>query len=548
VNRYKKMLSWLKLSPIALLILPLWMWMSENSSTSRPQPAAASAVNEPPRPSPGPAVFFTDAEVGAVKGGPNDLGTPISILGKGFGTERGASTVTIGGVEVKSYLIWGEHNAHNPALDMIVVQPGPIKQGGPIVVTVNGKASNAEHRFEANSGKIYYIASNGSDQSNCSSNAPCATVLHTFSVMKPGDVALVRGGTYNEGEIWLRAPDAGKANAPKLVKNYPGEEAYFGNAARDFLVDADYVTVSGLNFRNGKALTSVGWASHDQRANHYINNTFEGTINWAAIEIGGNEHVLAGNVCDVSGSTAGTMGHCYYVTQGTDIKVLYNMAKGAPGYGLHIYEEKRENNDFKRVIRNVLVEGNILQNSTQRSGMILAIDDQGGYGNNIENVTIRNNVFVANNHAGLLMQGAVRGVKVYNNTFYENGRLGLYVDDDSKIENLDIRNNAFYQSRNSNCSVDCGFFKQTSVNIGKSARAVTLSHNYYSRSNTISGTEDSTPVYGDIRFTNPEKLDFHILSGSVAINRGIRVTDVPTDYDGKQRLDVTNSDIGAFQN
>jgi hypothetical protein len=54
-----------------------------------------------------PAVLFTDVKSGAVTGGPGDVGVPISIFGRGFGAVRGASRVTIGGVEVASYMIWG---------------------------------------------------------------------------------------------------------------------------------------------------------------------------------------------------------------------------------------------------------------------------------------------------------------------------------------------------------------------------------------------------------------------------------------------------------
>src|SRR5689334_17553668 len=71
-----------------------------------------------------PRVFFTDIEAGPVTGGPRNLGVPISIFGKGFGAERGVGRVTIGGVEVASYLLWGANNAQNTSLDMIVVQPG----------------------------------------------------------------------------------------------------------------------------------------------------------------------------------------------------------------------------------------------------------------------------------------------------------------------------------------------------------------------------------------------------------------------------------------
>jgi hypothetical protein len=74
-------------------------------------------------------ILFTDVEYGPKTGGPNNLGVPISIFGKGFGSSRGSSKVTIGGVEVGSYMVWGANNAHNTTLDMIVVQPGQNVSG-----------------------------------------------------------------------------------------------------------------------------------------------------------------------------------------------------------------------------------------------------------------------------------------------------------------------------------------------------------------------------------------------------------------------------------
>lgn len=496
----------------------------------------------------GPRVFFTDVEAGPVTGGPNNLGVPIAIFGKGFGAAQGTSRVTIGGVEVAGYPVWGTDNAHNRRLDMIVVQPGAKVKPGPIVVTVNGAPSNADYSFTPNSGKIYYVALSASDGSACSASAPCATIQHMVSVMKPGDTALIRGGTYPEGEVWIRSPDGGVAGASKVIKNYPGEEVYMPNSARGMLVDANYITVSGLQFQNGKSMDAVGWASREQRGDKFINNTFAGTIGYAAIEITGPDQMLAGNVCEISNSTVGTMGHCYYVTQCSNLKILYNVASGAPGYGLHIFDERRASADFRRVIRDVLVEGNLFKNSTQRSGMIIAVDDQGGYGNHAENITIRNNIFAANNHVGLVIKGASQGVKVYNNTFYQNGREAIYVEDDRNITGVDIRNNLFYQSHNSNCLAFCNYFPEGHAQIGAAAQGVTLSTNSYQPgSPVIEGARDPNRITGSVQFVNAAALDFHLQPGSAVIDRGIAVADVPTDFDGRRRPQGAGYDIGAFE-
>ena len=91
-------------------------------------------------------------------GGPNGLGTPIGIFGKGFGATQGSSKVTIGGVEVARYLTWGRQNAVNGLLDMVVVQPGPDLVSGAIEVTVGGIKSTGLAGFQRTDGRIYSIA------------------------------------------------------------------------------------------------------------------------------------------------------------------------------------------------------------------------------------------------------------------------------------------------------------------------------------------------------------------------------------------------------
>jgi hypothetical protein len=445
-------------------------------------------------------------------------------------------------------MIWGANNARNNTLDMIVVQPGPDVTGGPIVVTVNDQPSTAEYSFKANSGHVYYVAGGGADNKSCSMTTPCATILYAATIMKPGDILLVRGGAYAEGEIWIRAAQSGAPGQPKVIKNYPGEDVYLTNKVRDVLIDADYFTVSGLNFRNGKALFATGWASTNQKGLKFINNSFVGAIGYAAIELTGNDHVVAGNVCEVSGSTVGTMGHCYYITQGSNLRIAYNIAAGAPGYGLHIYDERRAAADFRRVIRNVVVEGNVLKSSTQRSGLILTMSDAGGYGNVIDNVTIRNNIMAANNHLGLLISGVCRNIKVYNNTFYQNGRQAIYIENDGKINGVDIRNNLIYQSPNGNCNSNCDNVRQAHVRSGAAAQNVVINNNYYYPGlPVVLGGKDASAITGPVQFANEGALDFHVLYGSSVIDHGITLAGVPTDCDGRRRPQGAAFDIGAYE-
>ena len=181
--------------------------------------------------------------------------------------------------------------------------------------------------------------------------------------------------------------------------------------------------------------------------------------------------------------------------------------------------------------------------------MIVSISDAGGYGNKIEDVTIRNNIFTANNHAGLVLQGMTHDVKVYHNTFYQNGILGIYVEGDPKLSGVDIRNNLIYQTPNSNCSAECNVSPQPHVLVGAAARDVTLASNFYYPAPTLgSDFKDASAVTGNIHFVNAAALDFHIKPPSITIDHGVSLAAVATDYDGKKRPQGAGDYIGAFEN
>ena len=520
---------------------------------------AVDAVSPPPPPPPpppsgagdGPAILFTDVNAGPNSGGPGGLGVPIAIFGKGFGASRGTSKVTINAVEVASYVVWGQNNANNTALDMIVVQPGAAVTAGPIVVTVNGKSSNADQTFAPTTGKVYYVAPTGSDAAPCSESQPCATVLYAVtSVMQAGDAVLIRGGILNDNEVWIRGDygHSGQPGKPKIVRNYPGEVPVFSTGDRPFIIDANYITLSGVQVQNGKPLV-VGYET--SLGNRLINNTFRGAIGFDALGTHGNDILVAGNDCNVPSSTVGTQGHCYYISNGSNIRLLYNIGRGAPGYGIHIFDQNRTQPgvvDIQRVISNVLVEGNLLAASPERSGMIIAMADEGGRGNYIDGVTIRNNIFTANNFAGIAVGGIVRNVKIYHNTFYRNGRQGVTLYDEATVNGIEIFNNLFDQTDNTNCKIFCEWYQPAHIQKGAAAQNVVISNNFYAPGPAIIiGGADSAAAIGDPGFVNGAAGNFDLASGSVAIDKGMTLPTVTRDFNGRPRPLGLKPDPGAFE-
>lgn len=496
-----------------------------------------------------PAVLFADVPSGPTTGGVHGHGAPIAIFGTGFGASRATSTVTIGGVEVASYLVWGSRNAHNETLDLVVVEPGAAVTGGPIVVTVGGQASAPAASFTPTSGEVFVIAPTGSDGASCRVASPCRTIQHvTTSVMQPGDVLLVRGGTYDEGEVWIRGDygHSGTAAQPKVIRRFPGEEPLFDNAARPVILDADHLVVSGLRFANGK---SVGIGSNERGRTHVsvYDSAFEGRIDWDAIGTHGDEHVLAGNVCRVSGSTVGTQGHCYYISFGRGVRLRHNIGSGAPGYGIHVFDQRRQAQDFRRTIADLVIEGNILTGSTLRSGLILAMADEDGRGNAIDGVIVRNNIFAGNNHVGLLVNGIVRNVQVLHNTFVRNGRQGVHVASVPTVSGVTVQNNLFDEGPGSACSSNCSWYAAAHVEVGGLAQMASLSSNFYAAGVGVLGAVDTAPIGGTVAFLDAAALDLRPAAGSAVIDAGVPLAAVATDYTGLPRPQGAGVDAGAFE-
>ncbi len=451
---------------------------SANAATSVAERSAPSTKPRAEAPRTSPRLLFTDVVAGPVVGGPDGLGVPITIFGSGLGSSRGTSRVMIGGVEVAKYLGWGGRSAASN-LETITVQPGAKVNGGRIEVRLAAGQILGGGEFTKTDGATFAVSPTGSDTA-CSLDRPCASISTALDHTRAGDVVLVRGGAYEESEIWIRGDQgkSGRADAPLAIKNWPGESPVFANASRPMIVDANYVTVAGLVFRNGKSMGIPDIGVDGHRGNRLVNNAFSGTIGYSAIDVHGDDHVVAANLCDVASSTVGTQGHCFYISAGSGVSVLNNVAGGAPGYGIHVFDQQRSTNDFRRTIRKLRISGNILEGSTERSGLILAMGDEGARGNEIRGVVVEGNTFTGNNHAGMVIGALVRDVQVRNNLFDENGRQGLYVADEPSILGVSVDGNRFVQGVNTACHSNCEWYPVAHVELGPKAQ-VTVGTNTF---------------------------------------------------------------------
>lgn len=174
--------------------------------------------------------------------------------------------------------------------------------------------------------------------------------------------------------------------------------------------------------------------------------------------------------------------------------------------------------------------------------------DEASLGNVIDGVIVRNNIMTGNNHLGMVVTGNVRNTKVYNNTFYENGRVGLNVGSGPLLTTIDVRNNLFVQSANSVCQSNCSWYPIAHVQMTSAAVGVSVQNNGYGPdAPAIDGATDPRPITGAVTFANPEAVDFRVMAGSSSIDRGESLADVPADYAGIPRPNGPAFDLGAFE-
>ena len=391
--------------------------------------------------------------------------------------------------------------------------------------------------------ETFHVSADGSDGNSGSISRPWASIQFAVRHAGGGDEVLVRGGTYEEEEIWIQGDyeQGGKEGRLLTIRAYPGEKPLFVNGKRPFIIEGDHIRVEGLHFSNGKSLPIRGIRRKDIQL---VKNHFSGKgYSWAAIHATGSDILLEGNVCDIQGNIVGTQGHCYYISHGSNLVIRNNVARGPTGYGIHVFDQRRGEDPpgFERLIKNVIIEGNTASNSLERCGIIIAAYDHA----RVENVTIRNNVIFDNAGFGIFIPGIAKDIFVYHNTIYGNrGPAALFTKGGGKVvENLVIRNNIFDLSgierpAGSNHHV---------VNENRNSSIILENNLYWPRPSRFLHISDRSPITGNPYFRDVAGKDFRLKEGSAAIDRGINSSEAGADKDGTRRPQGRASDLGAYE-
>jgi len=545
-----------------------------------------------------PVLFFSDLTSGPKTGweGSTTKGAAVTIWGLGFGSSRGNSYVTVGGVDLISdtdYAEWGA-TENNAKLDAQTTQEritfwlnsNMITGAGKIKVTVDGVDSNEINFTVRESGNIFFIdKDDGVDINDGTAGIDLGGGTgpweHFYmadpeenNALNPGDIIYVRSGTYNvpDGDgrlIKLYGTKDGTVDMPFAIIGYPGDD--YPNCTEKIMycetagggTQVHYYTFAKLNYI-GESETVFMFHGDGWRiiGNYFdISQPSERFITilkpWH-----GKYHYMYGNV--FKGGGYDNWGHLIYPAcgaagnDGGDLHYLYiayNEVDNFEGdqapnnYGGAAFNFRQASNldDPPVTIDYVYIHHNYMHDSDYAQFLYL----EKGY---VRTFYIYNNLVTRSNLNGgatatfnIYADGFDNNLSVYHNTFYESGTANAYVR--VKYGQLYSKNNIYYSPTVDPYAYfvvsDGNIYSENDIFYGNGPPPSGTGYNYINEITT-------EPTFVDTSID-----DFHLSVGDTAArdsgasesgDAGIPVKDlVNNDIIGTKRPQGLGYDIGAYE-
>lgn len=398
----------------------------------------------------------------------------------------------------------------------------------------------------------YYVATNGSDSNDGlgpEASRAWRTLMHAVNIAHGGDAIFIRGGTYSGQEIWMQknSGHGGSAQTGYLtITNYQSEIPIFsGSGGRWILYGVGYIKIEGINFVNPCTLgllSQQGIPENIEIRRCHFSGAY--SVYAGALNVLGRNILVENNVLSLTPSGS-TNDHGIYILAGSGNGVSYttdgvivrgNRVSGVSGYLIHLYDERKDYSDPSRLITNVIIERNYCENSTARAGILAAT----GPNTEIRNLTIKNNIVNNVSTYGIATLYGDRGlgisnVNIYNNTIFDYDGAGIYIG--TGTNTVEVKNNIVHKG--------AGTGSYHIQNFGSSC--IAEANCYYPVPASLSGLSDLKKVEDDPRFIAPSSDDFSIAFNSAAIDNGVSISSVTTDYVGTVRPVGYFYDIGAYE-
>ncbi|WP_294958831.1 right-handed parallel beta-helix repeat-containing protein [Sulfurovum sp.] len=405
----------------------------------------------------------------------------------------------------------------------------------------------------------YYVSASG--------GADFTTIQEAVDRVQADDTVYIKAGTYHE-RVYIEKT-ATKSN-PIVIQNYQHDSVIVDGTDIDWegtwgglfeLSQSSYILISGLQIEHSThAGIFLDNAHYITVQNTKTNDTFSSGIGvWESdhVLVNQNEVKLAcndgGEECisivtshhvdvtenEVHHNGPGTNGgEGIDVKQGShDVTVKYNHVH-------HIHGTTRpalyaDASDLHT--HHIMFEANCVHNIAGNGASVAS--ELGGL---LEYVTFVNNIIYNNQDGGMIVGGwtaddnvssnPVEHINIINNTFYDVGSDGIYID---HVDAKDIKiYNNIIQSKNQKES-------PISLRDGVDSAEVDIRNNMVD--SEPYNYEQSSDIVADPLFVDAVHGDFHLQFNSPAIDAGIQNDFSLLDYEKNSRLKDGAWDIGAYE-
>jgi Right handed beta helix region len=416
--------------------------------------------------------------------------------------------------------------------------------------------------------RSYYVSPSGNDLNPGTYNEPWKTLAKASSMIEPGSVLYLRGGTYN-GYVSFRT--VGTKTDPVWIMAYPGEKPVIdgqyanpGSYAAVLVIRGDYIHVANIEVRNSALMGVYIYGNYDTVSNlnvhhnkengiviiHGSHSTVENSLIWRNVL--SNEYGKGGNWS--TGLSAARDGVTYATIRNN--VVWENWGEGISTFEAdhtvienNITHDNYVNNIYISDSTNVLCQRNLVYTNSGNTYTFgygehegIALGDE-VYNPASANIMVINNISIGNQGNFWWWQGPQGGgmnnVLIANNTFVNGmGEINHYRANvmiaSGNHHNVRFENNIIQQDDN------------LAVIDTVNQPGITYSNNLWSSppETAASGAGD---IIGNARFTkngDPFSADWYTLTAiSPAINTAISLIEVTVDYFGAHRPALP--DMGA---
>jgi parallel beta-helix repeat protein len=416
------------------------------------------------------------------------------------------------------------------------------------------------------SAATFYVATTGNDAASGSSSAPWATLQHAVETIAPGDVILVRSGTYAGCRIRI----SGTQTQPKtlsrdigatVVINTPGPqnshsslievESGSGTEVTDWIIDGFEVANSphhGVDLRITNRITVRNCNVHHSAPSSSGTGIFLAFSTRPTIE---------------NNETAFNSEHGIYHSNSSDFPTIRgNRSHHNNGAGVHMNGDYSARCPCGTTVRDgiisfAVVENNIIYENGVGGGSAINMDG-------VDDSIVRNNLAYRNHASGISLfgidgsHGSSRN-KIYNNTIVmaSDGRWTVNITAKGKngpVGNV-VKNNILYTER-----VDKGAIAvySTAAGVLTSDYNVVVDRFSTNGGNSVTSTLAQWRAFGhdahsfvstaSALFVDPTNNIYQLKTGSPAIDAGVNLSpDVIADINGLPRPQRPAYDIGCYE-